>query len=198
MIKIKNKIKIQNIYVNKIMAEILQSSRPGFVILQFTHKLTKKLSTCEFNIKSSIPGLYPALKEIIKCFSEYGIEIHNYTDKQDRVFQKAILMLTKEFTEFFGTFKQIIGADKKELLIMLTMDVYRTEVQNSRLLTSEQKDLLLSEILLTIFEELLRKTVVSVLMFKDLVNEEFSREELRNCLGRYCCCCRPKRKKYLK
>jgi len=180
------------------MAEILKSDKPGFVILHFTHKLTKELTSCEFNVKSSIPGLYPALKEIIRCFSEYGIEIHNYTDKQDRIFQKAILMLTKEFTEFFGSFKQIMGADKKELLIMLTLDIYKTEVKKSRLLSSQQKEILLSEILLTIFEELLRKTVISVLMFKDIVNEEFSRKEFRSCMSRWFCCCCPKHKKYLK
>ena len=50
-----------------------------FVVVNF-NKFTKKMNECEFNIKSPIPGLYPTIKEIISCFAEYGMEIHNYTD----------------------------------------------------------------------------------------------------------------------
>ena len=178
------------------MVEIGKSEKEGFVVFTFINKLTNKLNTCEFNVKNSIPGLYPAIRDIIRCFDQYGIEIHNYTDKQDRLFQRALLTLTKEFTEFFGTFKQIKGADKKELLTMLTIDIYKKEISDSKHISADQKEILLSEILITIFEDILKKTIVSVLMFKDIVNETFSSAEFRGCMARYCC--GSKKKKYLK
>ena len=138
------------------------------------------------------------MREIIVCFSDFGIEVHNYTDQQDRRFQRALLSLTKEFTEFFGTLGKIHGADKKELLLMLSVDIYLTEVQRSKHLSQEQKNVLTSDILVTIFEEILSKTIVSVLMFKDIVNEEFSRKEFRSCMSRWFCCGCRKKKKYLK
>jgi len=179
------------------MNYVEKGKKSGHVTIHYVHKLTKKLSTCEFNLKKSIPGLYPTLREIISCFSEYGIEIHNYDDQQDRRFQKALLSLTKEFTEFFGTLHLIKGADKKELLIMLVIDVFTSEIEKSKTITEDSKQVLLSDVLLSIFEELLRKTIISVLMFKDIVNEEFSRKEFRSCMSRYFCCC-GKQKKYLK
>ena len=180
------------------MVNIVKGATSGIYTIEFAHKLTSKLTKCEFNIKSSIQGIYPTIRELILCFTEYGIEIHNYTDAQDRRFQRAILNLTKEFTEFIGTLKVMRGVDKKELFVALTIDIYETEVRRSKHLSDEQKDILLSSILTSIFEELLRKTVVSVLMFKDIVNDEFSRKEFRSCMSRWCCCCCTKRKKYLK
>ena len=152
----------------------------------------------EFNIKSSIPGLYPTMREIIACFSEFGIEIHNYTDQQDRRFQKALIMLTKEFTEFLGTLHQVHGADKKELLVMLSIDIYKTEIERAKNLSDEQKEILSSEILVSIFEEIVTKSIVAVLMFKDIVNEEFSAKDFKSCMRRWCCCACKKKKKYLK
>ena len=74
------------------MVQITKGKAVGIYAIEYTNKLTKQLATCEFNIKSSIPGLYPTMREIIACFSEFGIEIHNYTDKQDRRFQKALIL----------------------------------------------------------------------------------------------------------
>jgi len=179
------------------MVDVTKGKALGIYAIKFTNKLTKKLATCEFNIKKSIPGLYPTMREIILCFSEFGIEIHNYTDGQDRRFQRALLSLTKEFTEFLGSLNQFGGADKKELLVLLSLDVYITEAEKSKTLTREQKDILTSDILISIFEEVLSKTIVSVLMFKDLINEEFSRKEFRSCITRWCCC-GGKKKKYIK
>jgi len=180
------------------MVDVTSGRAAGIYAIKFTHKLTKKLTQCEFNIKKSIPGLYPTMREIISCFSDFGIEIHNYTDAQDRRFQRALLSLTKEFTEFLGTLNHLNGADKKELLVMLSMDIYETEVDRSKILTAQQKDVLTSDILSSIFEEVLLKTIVAVLMFKDLVNEEFSRKEFRSCMTRWFCCGGGKKKKYLK
>ena len=139
------------------MVNIVKGATAGIYTIEFAHKLTSKLTKCEFNIKNSIPGIYPAIRELISCFTDFGIEIHNYTDAQDRRFQRAILDMTKEFTEFIGTLRVMGGVDKKELLVMLTLDIYESEVQRAKKLTTEQKDILLSQILLTIFEELLRK-----------------------------------------
>jgi len=180
------------------MAEIVSKKNKGIFIVKFVNKLTKQLNECEFNVKNSLPGIYPTIKEIIKCFDEFGFEIHNYNDGQDRRFQKAVLCLTKELTEFFGTYTKIKGSDKKELLILVVMDIFKTEILESDTLSDDKKELLTSEILLNIFEEILRKTIVSVLVFKNIVNEEFSRPEFRSCMRRWCCFCCPKKKKYLK
>ena len=179
------------------MTELVKSDKKGFVAFKFINKLTNKLSTCEFNVKSSIPGLYPCIRDIIQCFDRYGIEIHNYTDEQDRIFQRVLLSLIKEITEFLGSFHQIKGLDKKELLLLLTIDIYTTEVSASKKLDADKKELLTSDLLVSIFEDLLRKTIVSVLMFKDIVNETFSAPEFRSCMSRYCCGS-SKKKKYLK
>jgi len=181
------------------MSEIIPTENDGVVVLKFLNKFTKKMNECEFNIKSSIPGLYPTIKEIISCFAEYGMEIHNYTDLQNNRFQRAILNLTKEFTEFFASIKEMKGANKKELLIMLTMDIFKTEINNSNDLTMEQKQTLLSPVMTTIFEDILNKTITTVLVFKEIVNEEFSKQDVRSCFSRLCCCfCRPKKRLYLK
>ena len=179
------------------MTELVKSDKVGFVTFKFINKLTNKLSTCEFNVKTSIPGLYPSIRNIIDCFDQYGVEIHNYTDEQDRIFQKNLLTLIKEVTEFLGTYKQIKGLDKKELLIMLIIDIFVTEVNKSEKLTQESKYLFTSDIILEIFKDIVSKTIVSVLMFKDIVNETFSSPEYRSCFSRYCCRL-PKKKKYLK
>ena len=181
------------------MSEIIPTENDGVVVLKFINKFTKKMNECEFNIKTSIPGLYPAIKEIIFCFAEYGMEIHNYTDRQNRRFQKAILNLTKEFTEFFASIKQMKGTNKKELLIMLTMDIFKTEIIQSNKLTPEQKKTLNSPVMNTIFEDILGKTITTVLVFKDIVNEEFSQKDLRSCLSRwFCCFCTRRKTIYLK
>jgi hypothetical protein len=180
------------------MVEVTKGNAIGIYAITFTNKLTKQLAQCDFNIKKSVPGLYPTMRELIVCFSDFGIEVHNYTDEQDRRFQRALLSLTKEFTEFLGTLHQVQGADKKELLVMLSIDIYKTEVEKSKALSQQQKELLQSEILITIFEEILSKTIVAVLMFKDIVNEEFSRKEFRSCMSRWFCCGCRKKKKYLK
>lgn len=180
------------------MVEVTKGNAIGIYAITFTNKLTKQLAHCEFDIKKSIPGIYPTMRELIVCFSEYGIEIHNYTDLQDRHFQRALLTLTKEFTEFLGTLHQVSGADKKDLLVMLLIDIYKTEVGKSMALSAEKKQLLQSDILITIFEEIISKTIISVLMFKDIVNEEFSRKEFRSCMSRWFCCMCRKKKKYLK
>jgi hypothetical protein len=179
------------------MVELLKSDKVGFVTFKFINKLTNKLSTCEFNVKTSIPGLYPSIRNIIECFDENGIEIHNYTDEQDRIFQKNLLTLIKEVTEFLGSYKQIKGLDKKELLIMLIIDIYSTEVNNLEQLTQESKYFLTSDIILEIFQDIISKTVVSVLMFKDIVNETLSSMEHSNCFFSWCLP-RSKKKKYLK
>ena len=179
------------------MVELLKSDKVGYVTFKFINKLTNKLSTCEFNVKSSIPGLYPSIRNIIYCLDQNGIEIHNYSDEQDRIFQKYLLTLIKEVTEFFGSYKQIKGLDKKELLILLIMDIYVTEVNNIQELSEDSIRLLTSELVVTIIEDIIRKTVVSVLMFKDIVNETFSSVEFRSCFSRYCCRI-SKKKKYLK
>jgi hypothetical protein len=181
------------------MVEITKGKAIGIYAIEYTNKLTKKLTECEFNIKKSIPGLYPTMREIIACFLEFGIELHNYTDEQDRRFQKALIMLTKEFTEFLGTLHEVHGADKKELLVMLSIDVYKTEIERADNLSDEEKDILTSEFLIGIFEEIVSKSIISVLMFKDIVNAELSAKDFRSCMARWCCCaCRRKKKKYLK
>lgn len=179
------------------MTELVKSDKVGFVTFKFINKLTNKLSTCEFNVKTSIPGLYPSIRNIIECFDQYGVEIHNYTDEQDRIFQKNLLTLIKEVTEFLGSYKQIKGLDKKELLIMLIIDIFVTEVNKSEKLTQESKYLFTSDIIIEIFKDIVSKTIVSVLMFKDIVNETFSSPAYRSCFSRYCCRL-PKKKKYLK
>ena len=95
------------------MVDITKGKLAGIYVVKFTNKLTKQLSECEFNIKKSVPGLYPTIREVIVCFSEFGIEVHNYTDQQDRRFQRALLSLTKEFTEFFGTLVRSMELIKK-------------------------------------------------------------------------------------
>ena len=179
------------------MTELVKSDKVGFVTFKFVNKLTNKLSTCEFNVNTAIPGLYPSIRNIIDCFDQYGIEIHNYTDEQDRIFQKNLLTLIKEVTEFLGSYREIKGLDKKELLVLLIIDIFVTEVNKSEKLTQESKYLFTSDIILEIFKDIVSKTVVSVLMFKDIVNETLSSTEFRSCFSRYCCRL-PKKKKYIK
>lgn len=181
------------------MSEIIPTENDGVVVLKFINKFTKKMNECEFNVNASIPGIYPAIKEIISCFAEYGMEIHNYTELQNNRFQRAILNLTKEFTEFFASITQMKGANKKELLIMLTMDIFKTEINLSNNLTMDQKQTLNSPVMTTIFEDILSKTITTVLVFKEIVNEEFSKQDFRSCFSRwFCCFCSRKKKLYLK
>ena len=91
------------------------------------------------------------------------------------------------------------GANKKELLIMLTMDIFKTEINLSNNLTMDQKQTLNSPVMTTIFEDILSKTITTVLVFKEIVNEEFSKQDFRSCFSRWFVVFVPVRKKlYLK
>ena len=84
-------------------------------------------------------------------------------------------------------------------MVFLTMDIFKTEIIQSNKLTPEQKKTLNSPVMNTIFEDILGKTITTVLVFKDIVNEEFSQKDLRSCLSRwFCCFCTRRKTIYLK